>query len=140
MCALVCVCACIPQFVVFSTVQLHPPRLHCKTGARESHLVRLAWEHAHYRHFPSLSFSFSHAHTLTSLHACTQCSPHHKLMSHYSVISVLFPPPCLSAICHSAGTAMKTKQWIFTCELPLRLCAHSHRRRFSFCACCPVTV
>lgn len=74
--------------------------------------------HSHYRHFPSLSFCFSHAHTLTSLHACTQCSPHHKLMSHYSVISVLFAPPCLSAICHTAGTRMKNQTVDFHVLVP----------------------
>lgn len=82
--------------------------------------------HSHYRHFPSLSFCFSHAQTLTSLHACTQCSPHHKLMSHYSVISVLFAPPCLSAICHTAGTGMKNQTVDFHVLVPAT-CTHIRR-------------
>ena len=66
--------------------------------------------HSHCRHF-SLSFSLSgtHSHMLKFSHACAQCYPHHKLMSHYSVISVLFAPPCLSAICHTVGTIMTQK-------------------------------
>lgn len=54
----------------------------------------------------SVSITHTHAHLdmLVFSHACTQCSPHHKLMSHYSVISVLFAPPRLSELCHTAGT------------------------------------
>lgn len=81
--------------------------------------------YSHYRHFfLSLSFFLSPSLSRTHSHACTQYYPHHKLMSHYIVISVVFAPPCLSTICHTLHMVMTHK---------LKSCCRFQREGFHAC-------
>lgn len=126
-------CVCVRAYRSMQAAALYssPPGLHWEAGARKSHLVRLAWERTHTTGISSslslalfLSVSVSLTHTLTYSHACTQYYPHHKLMSHYIVISVLFAPPCLSTICHTLHMVMTHK---------LKSCCRFQREGFHAC-------
>lgn len=123
----VCVCACIPQFAGSSTVQF-PPRAALRGWCQKVSPSQVSLgTYSHYRHFflsLSLSFFLSPSLSRTHSHACTQYYPHHKLMSHYIVISVVFAPPCLSTICHTLHMVMTHK---------LKSCCRFQREGFHAC-------
>lgn len=120
-------CVCVRAYRSLQAAALYnsPPGLHWEAGARKSHLVRLAWERTHTTGISSsLSLFLSVSVSRTHSHACTQYYPHHKLMSHYIVISVVFAPPCLSTICHTLHMVMTHK---------LKSCCRFQREGFHAC-------
>lgn len=123
-------CVCVRAYRSLQAAALYnfPPRAALRGWCQKVSPSQVSLgTYSHYRHFflsLSLSFFLSPSLSCTHSHACTQYYPHHKLMSHYIVISVVFAPPCLSTICHTLHMVMTHK---------LKSCCRFQREGFHAC-------